>query len=87
MIEVFHFSTGLVAKEYHLPVGFHHEKHTHGYDHLSILAQGTVIVTTNGVKQEYTGPCCLEIKASEEHAVEALTDTVWYCIHATAGLE
>ncbi len=78
------FSTGLYAKEARFKAGHKDCKHAHSYDHLSILAAGTVVVTIDGYKYQYTGPCCMEVKAGKQHEVEALTDAVWYCIHATS---
>ncbi len=57
--------------------------HIHKYSHLSILASGDVIVNCDGVKQEYSAPACIEIKAGVVHEIQALSDVVWYCVHAT----
>lgn len=81
---VHHFSSGLYAKQMHLPKDYFAVSHAHNYDHLSILAKGKVIVKTdndNGV--EYTAPVCIEIKKGLHHSITALEDAVWFCIHAT----
>ena len=31
----------------------------------------------------FEAPACLEIKAGVIHGVKAITDCVWFCIHAT----
>lgn len=73
------FSSGVYAKEMHLPAGYVATTHKHNFDHLSILAQGTAIM--NGIT--YHAPDVLTILAGVEHSITALTDTIWYCIHAT----
>ena len=78
-----HFSDGLYAKEIKINAGDHLLQHKHTYSHLSVLAKGTVILTTEEGQQEVSGPACLDIKANMHHGIKALTDCVWYCIHAT----
>ena len=76
------FGDGLYAKETHLPAGPKLAKHTHKFTHLSILASGRVIVRAGGKAKVYEAPTCIEIKGGIEHEVQALADSVWYCIHA-----
>ncbi len=78
-----HFGGGVYAKETKVKAGLILVQHKHEYDHLSILASGTVEVLIDGQRTELTGPACLTIKANKHHGVRALTDVVWYCIHAT----
>ena len=80
---IHNFSDGLYAKQMVIPKGYVVGQHAHKYSHLSILAKGKVIVKTDNAEVEYTAPACLEIKEGVHHAVEALEDTVWFCIHAT----
>ena len=80
---VHNFSDGLYAKEMFVPQGYVIGQHAHKFSHLSILAKGKVIVRTDEGITEYTAPACLEIKEGINHAIEALEDTVWFCIHAT----
>ena len=68
-----HFSDGLYAKESFFKAGMSILKHTHNFSHLSILAMGKVV----------EAPACIEIKAGLTHGVKAITDCVWFCIHAT----
>lgn len=77
------FSDGLYAKEMHLPKGHMAISHRHHYSHLSILANGKALVKTNDETMIYTAPACIEIKAGIQHAIEALEDVTWFCIHAT----
>jgi quercetin dioxygenase-like cupin family protein len=86
-----HFADHLYAKEMRIEAGFRVEKHKHDYTHLSILGKGRVEVRTweadqDAVtvhRQEYKAPACIEIKANVMHQITALTNAVWYCIHAT----
>lgn len=78
-----HFGGGAYAKEVVIPKGTWLQQHSHPYDHLSILAKGSVTVEAGGVKSWHTGPECMVIKAGIKHSVTALTDAVWFCVHAT----
>lgn len=78
-----HFSSGVYAKQMVLPKDYFVISHSHNFDHLSILASGSVIVRTDESEQQYDGPACLTIKANTHHEITALTDSVWFCVHAT----
>ena len=80
---IHHFSGGVYAKQMHIPKDHLIVSHKHEHDHMSILAVGSVLVQTDDSDQEYTAPACIEIKKNVHHAIIALEDTVWYCIHAT----
>ena len=76
-----HFCGGVYAKEFHLNAGQVIVSHQHNYDHMSILASGKVIVKTREDEKTYTAPAVVNIKAGVHHAVYAVTDMVWFCIH------
>lgn len=78
-----HFSDGLYAKETAVPEGTAILKHTHDFSHLSILAKGRVAVLKGEAVELIDAPACIEIKAGVLHGVKAVTDCVWFCIHAT----
>ena len=78
-----HFSDGLYAKRMVIPKGFEAGQHAHKFSHLSILAKGRVLVKTDGSQKEYVAPACIEIVAGVNHAIQALEDSEWFCIHAT----
>lgn len=82
-----HFAGGAYAKETRIPAGHILVQHKHRYDHLSVLASGTVEVECDGVRVVHDGPKCLLIKAHTHHGVKALTDATWFCIHATADAD
>jgi quercetin dioxygenase-like cupin family protein len=78
-----HFGGGVYAKETHVKAGQVLVQHMHEHAHLSVLASGTVEVLVDGVRSVVIGPACLTIEAGKHHGIRALTDAVWYCIHAT----
>lgn len=79
-----HLAGGVYAKQTHIPAGMVLVQHKHRYDHLSVLASGTVELEVDDQRSTLTGPVCLTIKANAHHGVKALTDAVWFCIHASA---
>lgn len=78
-----HFSAGVYAKEVRIPAGQVLVQHKHKFDHLSILASGLIELMVGDKRTTIDAPACLTIKANEHHGVKAITDVVWYCIHAT----
>ena len=78
-----HFSDGLYAKEASFEAGTAILKHTHTFSHLSILAKGKVAELRGSEIDIVDAPACIEIKAGMTHGVKAITDCVWFCIHAT----
>ncbi|MCY1242229.1 hypothetical protein D9M72_551790 [compost metagenome] len=78
-----HFGGGVYAKESHVKAGQILVQHKHEHAHLSVLASGTVEVLVEGERTVVHGPACLTIEAGKHHGIRALTDAVWYCIHAT----
>jgi len=78
-----HFTDGLYAKEMAFNAGEAILKHTHNYSHLSILAKGKVAILRGDEIDIVDAPACIEIKEGLTHGVKAITDCVWFCIHAT----
>lgn len=57
--------------------------HTHPFDHLTLLASGSLRVTVNGKTTDFKAPHMIFIKAEHEHELVALeNNTVAFCIHA-----
>jgi len=57
--------------------------HTHLFDHLTLLAKGSLDVTVDGAKTNFTAPQMIYIKAGKVHELTATSpQTVAYCIHA-----
>lgn len=65
--------------------------HVHYFDHVSILAKGSVKVTIdNDQSKEYifNAPTFIVIKKEHRHEVEALEDdTSWYCVFAARDID
>ena len=80
---VHHFCDHLYAKETRIPAGKSLTQHRHASDHLSLLGIGQVVVVADGVPTQYSAPACITIKGGVAHSVTAITEVVWYCIHAT----
>lgn len=78
-----HFSSGVYAREMHVPAGYTVGTHKHVFDHMSILARGNVRVQTGTESAEYFAPAVLHIRAGIKHQIYAKTDAIWYCVHAT----
>lgn len=57
--------------------------HTHQFDHLTLLASGSLKVTVDGVESTFVAPHMIYIHKDKVHELVALEDnTVAYCIHA-----
>jgi quercetin dioxygenase-like cupin family protein len=59
------------------------EGHEHNFDHVTLLAKGSVEVDVEGEKSTFTAPHMILIVAGKRHFLKALEDgTVAYCVHA-----
>lgn len=59
------------------------EGHVHNYDHITLLAHGSVRVHVEGNTTDFKAPQMIYVKAGKSHFIEALEDgTVAYCVHA-----
>jgi quercetin dioxygenase-like cupin family protein len=57
--------------------------HTHQFDHLTLLASGSLKVTANGEETIFKAPSMIYIHKDVIHELVALEgNTVAYCIHA-----
>jgi len=83
-----HVQIGCVANLFSRQMHFKNARdlehgHTHPFDHLTLLASGSLRVTVNGKTTDFKAPHMIYIKAEHEHELVALEDnTVAYCIHA-----
>lgn len=60
--------------------------HTHDFDHLTLLASGSLKITIDGEITEFKAPHMIFIHKDKRHELVALEDnTVAYCIHALRG--
>ncbi len=77
---------GIAIDKFNIPAGTLLISHCHVYDHPSILASGRVeLWTQSGGVVVLEGPCEVLIPAGIKHALQALTDTMWYCLHLKNG--
>lgn len=62
-------------------------QHSHVYDHLSMLATGSIRIWEDGVlKGDKVAPAAIFIKANVKHKFLSLRDkTIIYCIHKLRG--
>lgn len=63
--------------------------HTHKFDHVSLLASGSVEVEIAGhPPKRFDAPTFIVIRKEYEHKFKALTDgVVWYCVFAIRDLD
>jgi quercetin dioxygenase-like cupin family protein len=60
--------------------------HKHAFDHLTLLAKGSLRVTCDGEVTDFKAPMMIFIRADQQHELVALEDdTVAYCIHGLRG--
>jgi len=79
------FIGGTYAKKMLIHDGCEVMSHQHHFDHLSILAQGCVIIEVEGEQSVHYAPAEITIKAGQHHKITAINGAaVWYCIHAIA---
>jgi quercetin dioxygenase-like cupin family protein len=63
--------------------GDKNEGHTHNFDHITLLAKGSVEVDVEGQKTTFNAPHMIYIIAGKSHYLTALEDdTLAYCVHA-----
>lgn len=63
--------------------GDQNEGHEHNFDHITLLAKGSVEVDVDGQKTVFKAPHMIYILAGKKHFLTALEDdTLAYCVHA-----
>jgi quercetin dioxygenase-like cupin family protein len=68
---------------YFAKAGDANEGHVHNYDHITLLAHGSVRVHVDDKTTDFKAPYMIYIQAGKSHFIEALEDgTVAYCVHA-----
>lgn len=74
----------LFTKQMHFAkAGDVEQGHKHEFDHLTLLAAGSLRVRVEGKTTEFKAPHMIYIRAEHRHELTALEDnTVAYCIHA-----
>lgn len=74
---------GVYIKVVRIPANRTLANHIHTFTHKSILVSGSAVVEVDGEPVQLTGPRVLTIARGVPHQVSAITDVVWYCVHAT----
>jgi quercetin dioxygenase-like cupin family protein len=63
--------------------GDRNEGHAHNFDHMTLLAKGSVEVDVEGAKTTFSAPHMIYIAKGKRHHLTALEDgTLAYCVHA-----
>lgn len=69
-------------------VGDKNEGHIHNFDHLTLVAYGSVKVIVDDAETVFTAPHVFITKAGKRHFIEALEkNTIAYCVHALRNAE
>ena len=59
------------------------ETHVHQFDHMTLLAKGSVEVTVEGKTHTFVAPQMIWIAKDKDHQLVALEDgTLAFCVHA-----
>lgn len=63
--------------------------HTHYFDHVSLLAKGSVEVSIDGQEAKvFHAPTFIVIRKNHRHEITALeNDTSWYCVFAAREID
>ena len=71
-----------------LNIGESHPGHKHHFDHVTLLAQGQVLVEVEGRTKQFNAPTFIVIRKDNEHKFTAISDRVlYYCIYALRDLD
>ena len=73
---------------YFAKAGDANEGHVHNYDHITLLAYGSVKVHVEGNVTEFKAPHMIYVQKGKSHFIEAMEDgTVAYCVHALRNID
>ena len=78
------FGPSVYIKAFFLPRGITVVTKAFLEDHVTILAQGTVVVEDpDGVKTKYLAPAHTVFRQATRYRCTCIEDAVWYCVHPT----
>jgi hypothetical protein len=77
------FNPGVYIKAFFVPKNVRLVTKEFREDHITILAQGSVLVEDQGQNIKYVGPVAIAFKQNTRYRVGTLEDSVWYCVHPT----
>jgi hypothetical protein len=78
------------VRQNNLPyIGNSHAGHQHKFDHVTLLAQGSVRVEVEGHEpKEYTAPTFMIMRKDKNHKMTATSpDTIYYCVFALRDID
>lgn len=84
---IHHKGAGLHIRQMSVPSGKTSITHKHDEDHLSILANGSCVMTSDEGSASYVGPACILVKRNIQYAITATSDLVWFCISDISGVD
>lgn len=77
-----------IRQMYFENAGDKNEPHEHTFDHMTLLAHGSIKVTVDSVSTEFKAPHIIWVAKGKKHYIEALeAGTVAYCVHALKNKE
>jgi hypothetical protein len=78
------FGPSVYVKAFFVPQGITVVTKAFLDDHVTILAQGTVVVEDpDGVKTKYVAPAHTVFQQATRYRCTCIEDAVWYCVHPT----
>jgi hypothetical protein len=78
------FGPSVYIKAFFVPKGITVVTKAFLEDHVTILAQGTVVVEDpDGVKTKYVAPAHTVFQQATRYRCTCIEDAVWYCVHPT----
>ena len=78
-----HFADGVYLRELFMPAGMVVVGAIHRTKHITIVASGTVLITTDRGVEEITGPAVFVSEVGAKKAIHALTDATLMNPHPT----
>ena len=75
--------SGVYIKKTSMLTGARLPMHEHTYTHKSVLASGRAVLRKGVSEIPLAAPAIITIGRGEAHEVEAVTECVWLCIHAS----
>jgi len=75
-------SDGVYIKLFMVPKGLKLYTKRFPDNHISILAEGSVIIDNGQEKTKISAPMHVKIDAMIRYQIYTLEDSVWYCVHA-----
>jgi hypothetical protein len=78
------FGPNVYIKAFFVPQGITVVTKAFLEDHVTILAQGSVVVEDpDGIKTKYVAPAHTVFQQATRYRCTCLEDAVWYCVHPT----